>query len=128
MAMLRSAATRSLLRSIATTPAPIRQQFRSQLCTLSARSHVQNFTPKTLALARWASTSRGSQERKVVGEIDPHAESEAAKETLHAHPELVSATSSTHGLMSEVGAGAGERGHNEEPDTDMLVGVKADLV
>ena len=128
MAMLRSVATRSLLRSIATTPAPIRQQFRSQLCTLSARSHVQTFTPKTLALTRWASTSRGSQERNVIGDIDPQAESEIAKEKLHAHPELVSATSSTHGLMSEVGAGSGERGHPEEADTDMLVGVKNDLV
>lgn len=131
MAMLRSTATRSLLRSLAanpTTTAPIRQQFRSQLCTLSARSQAisRPFAPKTLALTRWASTTaKGDQQP--VDAINERSEAEFAKQKLEVHPELVSSTSSTHALRSEVGAAPGERGQAED-DTEMMGGVKGDLV
>ncbi|KAK4542997.1 hypothetical protein LTR36_005995 [Oleoguttula mirabilis] len=129
MAMLRSTATRSLLRSLAAKPtssAPIRQQFRSQLCTLSARTQAAKpLAPKTLALTRWASTTaKGDQ--KPMDAINERTESELGKQKLEAHPELVSSTSSTHAIHSELGAAAGERGHNED-DTDMMGGVKGEM-
>ncbi|KAK5114426.1 hypothetical protein LTR85_010249 [Meristemomyces frigidus] len=129
MAMLRSTATRSLLRSLAANPtssAPIRQQFRSQLCTISTRSQaLKPFAPKTLGLTRWASTSaKGDQ--KPMDAIDSRQETELAKQKLEAHPELVSSSSSTHALRSELGAAPGERGQGEE-ETEMMGGIKGDL-
>jgi len=120
MAMLRSTAPRSLLRSLASHP-PVRQQFRSQLCTLSARPQqaVKPFAPKTLALVRWQSTGN----RRPIDEIDQHTETELGKQKLEAHPELVSSDSSTRGINSEIGV----KGAAED-DSDMMGGIWGDLV
>lgn len=129
--MLRSTATRSLLRSLASNPAtlsptsaaPIRQQLRSQLCTLSSATRPQAlkpFTPKTLALVRWQSADR----KAGMDEINKAQEAELQKQKLEAHPELVSSTSSTHPINSEIGTEAASR----EDQTEMMSGVKADLV
>ena len=130
--MLRSGASRSLLRSLTTagsagakvTSSPIHQQLRSQLCTLSSRtsalSTIKPLAPRTLAQIRFASTS----DRKPVDHVDAQHETELGKEKLEAHPELVSSTSSAHAINSELGA-ADPR---EEDDTDMMAGIRGDLV
>lgn len=130
MAAFRYAATRSL-RSLTTSPtistnAPLRQQLRSRLCTLSRQqglSLIKPAAPKTTALVRWASTAgKGSFDA-----IDKHHEAEVAKEKLEAHPELVSSTSSTHPINSEVGAAPGQRGQQDD-DQEMSGGIMSDLV
>lgn len=45
-----------------------------------------------------------------------------AEEKLTPHPDIVSASSSTHPIFSEVAT------PEEEKDTDMMAGVKADMV
>jgi len=55
--------------------------------------------------------------------IDPKAESQMAGKPLPATPETVSSTSSTHAMFGEVGVE-----ESKEKETDMMAGVKADLV
>jgi len=55
--------------------------------------------------------------------IDVKNEEKFAKEKLEAHPDVVSATSSTHPVFGEVGMR-----EDQEKDTDMMAGVKQDLV
>lgn len=58
--------------------------------------------------------------------INKKHEEEIARQKLEQHPELVSADSSTHPLFGEVGS-TSEKSEKED-DTDMMAGVKADLV
>lgn len=136
--MLRSGASRSIFRSLnaATNPAlratssPIRQQLRSQLCTVSHRpqplSNAKPLAFQTVSLVRRQS---GHGDRKPVDEINAQMETELGKEHLESHPETVSASSSTHPLMSEIGAGPSttKKGGSED-ETEMLGGIKTDLV
>jgi hypothetical protein len=130
MAFLRSAASRRL-RSLATAPITSRSAVvvpRSQFCHLSTSRHatlgvVRPAVPKTLALVRFQST-----ERKNVNEIDAKAEERAHAGRINPHPEYVSATSSTHAINSEVAASPGQRGQRDADETEMLGGVKSDLV
>ncbi|WPH02226.1 Hypothetical protein R9X50_00508200 [Acrodontium crateriforme] len=120
--MLRSSATRGLLRSLnqaAAAPAsratasPVVQQLRSQLCTAARRpalSAVKPLSPSTLALVRWNSKAAADK-----------TEADLAKEKLEATPDLVSTTSSTHPIRSEIGQNA------QEHDTDMMAGVRSDM-
>lgn len=122
--MLRSPAVRGLLRSLPTTTtqqafkvSPLRQQLRSQLCT---RPTLRN-APRSVALVRFATTGTG--DRRPMDEINSREETELGKQRLEAHPELVSATSSTHAINSELG-----QPPKEEAETEMLGGIKQDLV
>ena len=72
----------------------------------------------SLVPARFATTDKSAP----LSKIDPRHESEVGKEKLEVHPELVSAESSTHPLMSEVGR------EEEEKDADMMAGIRGDLV
>ncbi|KAK4893965.1 hypothetical protein LTR27_007771 [Elasticomyces elasticus] len=127
-----SLASRTLLRSLRTTPTftsgPLR---RSQLCTQAlTRSRLlaptRPFAPKTLAVARWASS-----DRKNVNEINEKEESSIANQKLEAHPELVSATSSARPIMAETADEAGDARAKaakvEEEDTDMMAGIRGDF-
>ncbi|KAI7156164.1 hypothetical protein KC349_g6452 [Hortaea werneckii] len=127
MAMLRSAATRSLLRSL-NTRQPVQQQFRSQLSTLSASSArpttaLRPFAPKTVSLVRWQATGR-SGDRQMVDEIDKANETELQKEKLQARPDIVSTESSTR-TLGEVGVQDGSQ--KEHDDHEMMGGIKSDL-
>jgi hypothetical protein len=128
MAMLRSAATRALLRSMAANPAatsPVRQHFRSQLCSVSRASPLAPTKPlasKTLALVRHQSTG----DRKPIDNIDKKAEAEIAQKEIKPHPELVSSTSTTHSAINSE-LDQARRGHHED-ETEMLAGVKGDIV
>jgi len=53
--------------------------------------------------------------------IDEKHEKETANAKLEAHPELVSADSSTHPIFQEIGK------PEEEKDTDMMAGIRADI-
>lgn len=68
--------------------------------------------------------TRFYSDRKNVNDIDSKTESSIAGHKLEARPDEVSAGSSVHPIMGEVGGG---RGHVEQ-DTDMMAGVRSDLV
>lgn len=117
--MLRSGASRSALRSINTSAfkvaqTPFRQQFVSQLCTAARRPQVLA-AMKPLASVRMASTDN------VVGNVNLKEEAKTAKEKLEAHPESVSVDSSTRHVASELT----KESHD---DTDMMAGIRADMV
>jgi len=133
--MFRSAAPRSLLRSLTTagpvtTASPFRAQqlLRSQLCTVSRVSPLAPTRPlaaKTLALVRYQSGT--PRDRKPMDEINAQHESEVAKEKLEVNPDAVSTTSSIHPFNSEIGQ-ASKPKKKDDDDTEMLGGVKSDLV
>ncbi|KAH9840420.1 Protein of unknown function (DUF3429) [Teratosphaeria destructans] len=126
MAMLRTTALRSLFRTLAAsstaTKAPLQQQLRSQLCTLSAR-RASPAAPKTLSLVR-----RYAEERKFVDQIDQKAEDALKGASIKPHPELVSTTSSVRPGLSSTELDDASRGHRDDDQTEMLAGVKGDLV
>lgn len=126
MAMLRSAGARSLLRSLQHTTArtpPTRLPYRTFALVPATSARTTALRPVTARLGpmRWASGKGG--DRKPVDDINQAAETEISKERLHAHPEIVSTTSSSRGVMSEVGVT-----ENKEDDHDMMGGVRGDLV
>ena len=128
--MLRTGASRSILRSLNTTStptfkastAPIRQQLRSQLCTASRRPQIQAFAkplvPKTKIVARWA-----SGDRPTVGKIDHEREERIQQKKIEAHPESVSMDSST---VQHADSAAKAAAHEEEPQ--MMSAIYSDLV
>lgn len=118
--MLRSGAPRSALRSlnaagIAKTPFA-RQNFASQIWTAASRR------PQALAAAKPLGLVRCQSIKNPIDNVDIKAEAQKAKEKLTPHPETVSTTSSTHPIMSEVGAG------EKHDDTDMMSGIRGDMV
>lgn len=119
--MLRSAApARSLLRSLnaartPTTSSAFQRQFASQVCTMSKR-------PSALAFAKPLAIQLRMATKSALPRIDNETEAEYAKRTLPAEPDVVSTTSSTHPVFGEVAT------PEEEKDTEMLAGVKSDLV
>ena len=130
--MLRSGASRSILRSLNTasnptfkvTSSPIRQQLRSQLCTVSRRPQLaavaKPLAPKTLALTRWAS----GDERPTVHSIDKGREEKIQEKKIQPTPETVSTTSSQVPTSGAAPVGA----ESAEPEPQMMAGIKADLV
>lgn len=130
--MLRSGASRSVLRSlnIGTHPAlkssssPLRQQLRSQLCTISYRPQAAAFAkplvPSGLVWARGATTAT----RQPVDTIDMKREEEYQKRKLAASPETVSEDST---VMPMTGGVPGDDGAAEQ-DPEMMSGIKSDLV
>ena len=128
--MLRSGASRSILRSLNTasnpiskvTSAPIRRQFRSQLCSVSRRPQVvplvKPLAPKTLALVRWQS----KDERPTVDQVDTKREEKIQQKKIEPTPELVSTTSTTIAPTGNSGRAA------QEDEPKMMAGINADLV
>lgn len=120
MTMLRSGAGRSALRLLA-TPAKqfsktsvVQRPFASQIWTTAAKR------PQAFAAARPALARQFAD--KNVDNIDLKEEAKLAAKKLTPHPELVSSTSSVHGLQAEVG-------EKKAPhDSDMLGGIKQDMV
>lgn len=129
--MLRTGASRTILRSINTTStsalkatsSPLRQQLRSQLCTISRRPHAATIAkplaPKTLNLVRVAS----SRSREPVDQIDHKREEEIQKKKLQATPESVS-TDST--IMPMTGTPGDE--NKTEDEGHVASGIKHDFV
>jgi hypothetical protein len=95
---------------------PRSSQFSSKLCTLSQATRPLAIG-KPIALARYASQMTS------MDKINKEAESKLGAQKLEAHPEIVSSTSSTHALFTEVATP--EEKHD---DGDMMAGVKNDLV
>lgn len=124
--MLRTTIPRTLLRPLATAPTKAARaqshfrpdvsenfQFTSRLCTLSSKR------PQAIAASIQKLNLRSSSK---YDKPDTKLEEKARKEKIEAHPELVSTTSSTHALFSELGT------KEPEKDADMSAGIVADLV
>ena len=133
--MLRSGAARSLSRSVSSSASPHIRTTRSNAAfntfiTSHSRSSglkspvnlsLTVHKPVTTALQRYASTipvGPGTPFDK----IDKKGESEMAKAPIDPDPDAVSIDSSVRHVFSEEGV------EDKEQDTDMLAGVKADLV
>lgn len=69
-----------------------------------------------MALTRFAAT-KGPMDK-----IDTKHEADLGKSKLEAHPETVSSESSTHPVFHEIAT------PEEEKDTDMMLGIRQDLV
>lgn len=130
--MLRSGASRSILRSLNTasppafkiTSSPLRQQLRSQLCTISRRPQIaaiaKPLAPRALVGIRGASSGG----REPVDKIDQKREEEIQKRKLRATPETVSQEST---VMPMTGT-PGDDAQVQEDDPQMMAGIKSDLV
>ncbi|KAF2089383.1 hypothetical protein K490DRAFT_37196 [Saccharata proteae CBS 121410] len=124
--MLRTPVSRAVVRSLkvsqrASINAPAcSTQSTSKLCTLGARR------PQNPAFASWKPVT-GALVRKQNyaltkwDKVDEKAEHEVAEKKLEPHPELVSATSSTHAVFGEVGV------KEPEKEEDMMKGMKHDF-
>ena len=130
--MIRNGAARSLSRCISRPTAfPVRNCFPkpakitpshssarsasfSRRSTLALTSHK----PITFSLQRYATTTTGPP----FDHIDKKTEEEIAGEELEPRPEEVSTDSSVRHITREEGV------EEQERDTDMLAGVKSDLV
>ena len=126
-----AAASRALWRSLnsaAHSPlhrasGPVRQHLRSQLCTLSQRPRgpamVKPLVSQTLQFGRRQATTGN---RGPVDNIDKKYEEHIQQQKLHPDPASVSSTSTTNPVFESGG------GQSAERDTEMLAGVKHDLV
>lgn len=127
--MLRSGASRALLRTLSSAPAsPVRLSYKAASHQLQWASKVSSlsrkrpqplgvvpFKPISAAIVRHAS-------QVIPGDPDRKAEEASAGKKIHSDPALVSTESSVHSVFSEVGT------PEPEPDTDMMAGIRSDLV
>lgn len=130
--MLRSPASRLLVRSLnAANAQPLRLSFTaasnkapltSRLCTLSNSRRPQNGTAASLKPVPSALSQRQRYASTQWDKPDLKAEKDIAQKKLEAHPELVSSTSSTHPVFSEIGT------PEPEKEVDMMKGIKQDVV
>lgn len=124
--MLRTTIPRTLLRPLSTAPTRAARaqslfkpcvsehaQFTSRLCTLSSKR------PHAIASSIHKLNLRSSSK---YDKPDTKLEQKVGNEKIVANPELVSTTSSTHALFSELGT------KDPEKETDMSAGIVADLV
>lgn len=135
--MLRSAvAQRSLLRVPATTSTlrtvPLLTRSPAQhLCTIAPRDRrPQPLGTLSSSQQVWGSVV-GLRRRYAMDNIDKDREAKIGEKKLHANPALVSGSSSTHPLMAEIGQKNEEKKadkESEEGETDMMAGIKHDLV
>lgn len=121
--MLRSGASARLVRALNTARTPVhsaqfQRQFTSQLCSVSKRPSAFAVAKPLAVQARVQSTV--DKLKSALPSVEE--QKKIASEKLEAHPDIVSATSSTHPVFSEVAT------PEEEKDTDMMAGVKADMV
>lgn len=128
--MLRSRAARSFTKSLVSfTGSTIRPEVKNALLHARGHSHTSvsciRRVPPT-ALAPFKPVSRVLQRSASTGppydHIDKKKEEGVAKTTIEPHPEEVSVDSTVRHVMREEGV------EEQERDTDMLAGVKADLV
>ncbi|QIW98706.1 hypothetical protein AMS68_004224 [Peltaster fructicola] len=118
MAMARIGGSRAALRSLAAphahfAKAPLQRPFASQIWTAATKRPQALVVPRPLMIRQMADKS--------IDNINLKEEAKIAAKKLTPHPELVSLTSSTHGLKAELG-------EKQAPnDTDMLSGIKQDL-
>lgn len=123
--MLRTNAARAAFRALNTAPAATRSSFATSqnaprlVSQLSKSRPTALSKPLSMALTRYQTTG-GSLTNP--DKIDSRHEQEVAKGKLQADPSIVSSTSSTHAVFSEVAT------PEEEKDVDMMAGVKGDLV
>ncbi|KAF2137647.1 uncharacterized protein K452DRAFT_100326 [Aplosporella prunicola CBS 121167] len=124
--MLRTPAARAAMRSLSAVSAQhMRTPFNaasgkapvaSHLCTLGARRPQVPASPLAAAVARQTRCASTQWDKPNVEE-----EKELQKKPLKAEPELVSSSSTTHPVFSEVGAGGAE------PGPDMMKGIRQDV-
>ena len=125
--MFRSSASRAAFQALNhSTPLTLRSsllvprnaiKFNTRLSTLSRTTRPMALAkPLSMALTRYQ-TNRGAMDN-----IDSKHEQQVGQEKLEAHPETVSATSSTHPIFGEVGT------EEPEKDTDMMAGIRNDFV
>ncbi|RDI81503.1 hypothetical protein Vi05172_g8408 [Venturia inaequalis] len=123
--MLRNTIPRTLLRPLTSAPTKAARaqshfrpcisengQFTSRLCTLSPKR------PQAIAASIHRLNLRSSSK---YDKPDTKLEEKIGREKIEAHPELVSTSSSTHALFSELGT------KEPEKETDMSAGIVADL-
>lgn len=124
--MLRSGAPRAALRALNSTPLSTRASWTAsktgpkldaRLTTITGARSLAVSKPLSLALTRFHSNTRVLQDK-----IDLKHEKDVAGQKLHAHPEYVSSTSSTHPVFGEVAT------KEQEKDTDMMAGIRSDMV
>lgn len=134
-AMLRSGAARSLGRSVFSSATPSTRPTRSNATVNTfivsntrasglRRPVNRSLTvhkPVTTALQRYASTVPVGP-GTAFDKIDKKAEMARAKEEIDPDPDAVSIDSSVRHVFGEEGV------EDQEKDTDMLAGVKADIV
>lgn len=72
--------------------------------------------PLTMSLVRFETT------RRPIDNIDVKHEEQVGQTVMRAHPDRVSADSTMHPVFGEVGK------EEEEKDTDMMAGIRSDLV
>ncbi|KXL50659.1 hypothetical protein M433DRAFT_132157 [Acidomyces richmondensis BFW] len=114
MALLRSVLVgRALLRTLPTNPSSSTMlqhpALRSRLCTAARRPIISSTPVCSPVLSRVVRHQSGGGDRKPVDQIDKAAEEKYAHQKLERHPEIVSTTSSTHPLTSEIAAGGEPR-------------------
>ncbi|KAF2153833.1 hypothetical protein K461DRAFT_327129 [Myriangium duriaei CBS 260.36] len=123
--MLRSGAPRAAFRALASSPLSTRTSWtasksipklEARLTTLAHGRPLALAKPLTMAMTRLHSSTRVLQDK-----IDTKHEHELAGKKLSAHPEYVSASSSTHPVFGEVAT------KEKQDDTDMMAGVKHDI-
>lgn len=124
--MLRSAAPRAILSSvtrgpgIASRPAFVASIYKTQrsahLSALWSKRQWPATKPISTAFIRYQTTS------PPFDKVDRKHEEKVSHEKLQATPETVSATSSVHPVLGEVAT------PEEEPDTDMMQGIRSDMV
>ena len=122
--MLRSNATRSLLRSFTKTPAyrAASNAASHQFQNASPLRKLSNNRPRVLAaLSRPSATTYfyATKSTPPLGEIDTKAEAEIAKQKIVADPKDVSGGSSVRHIF--------EHSQGEEKGPDMTAGLKADI-
>ncbi|KAF2739594.1 hypothetical protein EJ04DRAFT_284211 [Polyplosphaeria fusca] len=123
--MLRTGASRLVLRSVAPPAARpaghVFQRVAPQLQTTTKFSSAARTRPQIVSLAQLKPIQTAVLRRSMADKINREAENRYQHEKLEPHPERVTATSTVHPLLSEVGAKDPER------DVDMMAGVKGDL-
>lgn len=125
--LFRTTAARSIPRSLSTITSP---SSRSLLNNNAFRAPLNTFARPAKASTRLSliprkplATSIVRYQHNVTGITGGKAFEEAyAKEKLPETPQIVSPSSSVHGVQSEVGVG------DNEHDVDMMAGIKSDFV
>jgi len=123
--MLRTAIQKRTLRTISSTAGPTRtfhavnnSNSRSIISQALKSTNIKPVTSQSPTLIRLYNSTVVKQDK-----IDLKHEHETGLKKLVAHPEIVSATSSTHSLLKEVATE-----DKKEDETDMMAGVRNDMV
>ena len=123
--MLRTTATRSLVKSFAKVPTS-RSSYSAASATFrnaAPRRQLSNKRPQVLASLPRSNTGAALFATNKAGppydKIDTKSEKKVAESKLEPHPEAVSTASSAIPVF--------DRGHKKEDDADMMAGIKSDV-